>query len=45
MGPLLAMAGIAALLADLVNDLPATLVLLAALGPAPPVAPVLGLTG
>jgi arsenical pump membrane protein len=40
---LLAMAGIAALLANLVNNLPATLVLLAALGPTPPLGLVLAL--
>ncbi|HSK57566.1 MAG TPA: ArsB/NhaD family transporter [Actinomycetospora sp.] len=40
---LLALATLAAVLANLVNNLPATLVLLAALGPAPPVGLVLAL--
>nr|WP_312858395.1 ArsB/NhaD family transporter [Pseudonocardia pini] len=40
---LLTMAGVAALLANLLNNLPATLVLLAALGPAPAPAVVLAL--
>ncbi|PVZ09050.1 SLC13 family permease [Actinomycetospora cinnamomea] len=40
---LLAVAGLAAMLANLVNNLPATLVLLAALGPTPPVGLVLAM--